>query len=262
MSVRSLGLKQRLRAGASTVGAWLSFADVAVAEIMVGTGFDWILIDTEHAPFTPESLQNVLAAFTGSPTVPIVRVPANDPVPIKQVLDLGADGVLVPNVLTPQEASRAVASCKYPPEGMRGFGPRRASEYYRRVQDYVATANESVIVLLQIEHIDAVKSVQDILAVPGIDVVCLGPNDLSGSMGLLGQVEHQAVREAIDRVLAEAHRRGLATCLGMAFAPEVNRRWASAGVRFIIAAEDQTVLRLGASEALRASRAAVGAATS
>ena len=183
MTTRGLNLKRRLRAGDVTIGAWISFAESAVAEIMAGSGFDWILIDTEHAPFSPEGLQTVLTAFNGQECVPIVRAPWNNPAVIKQALDLGASGVLVPMVNTPDEARAAVAACRYPPEGIRGFSPRRASDYYRRVAEYVASANDTVIIALQIEHIEAVKSIADIAAVPGIDVICLGPNDLSGSMG-------------------------------------------------------------------------------
>ena len=254
---RSLHLKRRLRAGEVTLGAWISFAESAVAEIMAGAGYDWILIDTEHAPFSPEGLQIVLTAFNGRESVPIVRVPWNHPAIIKQALDLGAGGVLVPMVNTVDEARAAVAACRYPPDGIRGFGPRRASDYYRRVAEYIASANESVIVALQIEHIQAVKSIVDIAAVPGIDVLCLGPNDLSGSMGLLGQIEHPSVVDAIHRVLDEAARHRITTCLGMAFSAAVNRQWVSRGARFIIAAEDQSILRTGAAEALRQNRATV-----
>lgn len=257
MTTPGQNLKRRLRAGEVTIGAWISFAESAVAEIMAGTGYDWILIDTEHAPFSPEGLQIVLTAFNGRESVPIVRVPWNNPAIIKQALDLGAGGVLVPMVNTVDEARAAVAACRYPPEGIRGFGPRRASDYYRRVTEYVASANDSVIIALQIEHIEAVKCIADIAAVPGIDVLCLGPNDLSGSMGLLGQIEHPSVVEAIHRVLAEAARHRITTCLGMAFPPAVNRQWATRGARFIIAAEDQTVLRVGAAEALRENRASL-----
>jgi len=257
VTTQGQNLKRRLRAGETTIGAWISFAESAVAEIMAGTGFDWILIDTEHAPFSPEGLQTVLTAFNGRESVPIVRVPWNNPAVIKQALDLGAGGVLVPMVNSVDEARAAVAACRYPPEGIRGFGPRRASDYYRHVTEYVASANDSVIIALQIEHIEAVKSIADIVAVPGIDVICLGPNDLSGSMGLLGQIEHPSVVEAIHRVLDAAARHRITTCLGMAFTPAVNRQWASRSARFIIAAEDQTVLRVGVAEALRQNRASL-----
>jgi 2-keto-3-deoxy-L-rhamnonate aldolase RhmA len=259
VTTRGLDLKRRLRAGEVTIGAWISFSESAVAEIMAGTGFDWILIDTEHAPFSPEGLQTVLTAFNGRNSVPIVRVPWNNPAIIKQALDLGAGGVLVPMVNSADEARAAVAACRYPPEGIRGFGPRRASDYYRRVTEYVASANESVIIALQIEHIDAVESVSEIAAVPGIDVICLGPNDLSGSMGLLGQIEHPSVTDAIHRVLDEAARRRITTCLGMAFPPAVNRQWVARGARFMIATEDQTILRVGAAHALAENRAALTA---
>ena len=131
MLTRNLDLKKRLRAGEVTFGAWISFSDPAIAEIMAGMGLDWLLIDAEHNPFTLESLFHVLLAFKGRPTVPIVRIPWNDPIIIKQALDLGVGGILIPHVSSVEEAKQGVAACKYPPEGRRGFGPRRASDYYR-----------------------------------------------------------------------------------------------------------------------------------
>ena len=167
MSVRSLDLKKRLRAGETTFGGWLTVANPVIAEIMAGTGFDWVVIDTEHGGFGNEGLMTNLIAFNGSPTVPIVRVPWNDAVRIKQILDMGADGVLVPMVNSPAEARAAVSACKYPSEGTRGFGPRRASDYGRKIDEYVAQANDGVVVILQIEHVDAVAQIDAILDTPG-----------------------------------------------------------------------------------------------
>lgn len=239
-----------MRAGECLVGAWLSFSDPAAAEIMAGTGYDWILIDTEHAPFSLESLQTVLMAFNGRDTVPIVRVPWNDTVRIKQVLDLGAEGVLVPMVSTPDEARAAVAACKYPPQGIRGFGPRRASDYYRDVSSYIAGANDGVIVAIQIERQEAVEILDSILSVPEIDLVCLGPMDLSGSLGVLGQFDHPDVAAAIDRVIKACAEKNLPLCLGTALGPEKMLEFASRGVRFILAAEDHVVLREGTDDLL------------
>ena len=130
------------------------------------------MIDTEHGGFSNEGLQFCLVAFNGSPAVPMVRVAWNDAVLIKQVLDMGADGILVPMVSSPAEARAAVSACKYPPEGTRGFGPRRASDSGRKPDAYVAQANESVILIVQIEHINGVAQIDEILDTPGIDVVC------------------------------------------------------------------------------------------
>ncbi len=217
---------------------------------MAGVGFDWVLIDTEHAPFSLESLAGVLMAFTGQPTVPIVRIPNNDIVAIKQVLDLGAGGVLIPNICSAEEARRAVAACKYPPAGVRGFGPRRASDYYRQTEQYVRLANDSLIVAIQIEHGDGVKAAGQILAIPGIDVVLLGPMDLSGSLGLLGQLEHPQVVEAIERVIAEAFRANLPVGIPIDAPPEVVARWVAKGCQFVIVGEDHSMLRRTATQTL------------
>lgn len=256
MSERSRDLKRRLRASEVTIGAWLSLADPEVAEIMAQTGFDWLLIDTEHTPFTLKDLEIALMAFNGEPTVPIVRVAWNDPVRIKQALDLGAEGILVPWVSSPDEAQRAVAACKYPPMGVRGFGPRRASRYYANVDAYIARANEDLIVAVQIEHIRAVAVIGDILDVPGIDVVLLGPMDLSGSMGLLGQVDHPDVIAAIEAVIAEAQRHGIPAGVPLETTPEQLLAWAQRGCRFVITGEDHGFMRRAAVEALATFRQA------
>lgn len=254
---RSLALKRRLRAGETTFGAWVSFQDPGAAEIMAGTGYDWVFIDTEHSPFSLESLQHVLMAFSGRATVPIVRVPWNDRIRIKQVLDLGAEGILVPMVSSIREAQEAVAACKYPPEGNRGFGPRRASDYYRDPEEYIRAANDGIIVVLQIEHEDGVRQVKEILDAPGIDVVCLGPMDLSGSMGILGQVDHPRVVAAIERVMAAAKDRGLPVCVPMETSLETQIAWTRKGAGFVVAGEDHGLLRRAAAAALKQYRNAL-----
>ena len=260
MSARSLALKQRLQSGEATFGAWLSVSSPVVAEIMAGTGYDWVLIDTEHGAFDIESLQIALMAFNGSPTVPIVRVAWNDAVRIKQVLDIGADGILVPMVNTPAEARQAVAACKYPPLGIRGFGPKRVSGYGRNTDAYVAQANEGVIVITQIEHVDAAARIDEILDVPGIDVICMGPTDLSGSAGVLRQFDHPVVVDAIERVVTRAHARRFPVCLGVIFSDADTRRWLTKGANFILTAEDTAVFANGLSNALAHMRNLAGTA--
>jgi 2-keto-3-deoxy-L-rhamnonate aldolase RhmA len=134
MSERSIALKRRLRAGETVIGAWLTIADPAVAEIMATADFDFVLVDAEHAPWTTALLQMVLMAFKGEVPVPIVRVPWNDPVHIKQMLDVGAEGILAPMVRSVGEARALIRACRYPPEGERGFGPvqMKASSSFRR----------------------------------------------------------------------------------------------------------------------------------
>ena len=255
MSERALDLKRRLRDGATALGAWLSIADPAVAEIMAGAGFDYILIDTEHAPWSLESLQTALLAFRAVPTVPIVRVPWN--VHVKQALDVGAGGVLAPMVRSAAESRALVASAKYPPDGIRGFGPRRASDYGRNIDAYVTGANAATIVIPQIEDVGAAEAIDQILAVPGVDALCIGPNDLSGSAGVLRQHDHPVVRGAIDRILKAASARGIAVCTGVTLPLEQQHDWIARGARLALLTSDVELLAGGAAAALAAARAAL-----
>lgn len=250
MSERSNQLKGRLRRGETTYGGWLTIANPMVAEIMAGAGFDWVLIDTEHGGFSNEGLQTCLIAFNGSPTVPMVRVAWNDAVLIKQALDMGADGILIPMVSSAAEARAAVSACKYPPVGTRGFGPRRASDYGRKTDAYVAQANESIIVIVQIEHVDGVAQIDDILDTPGIDVACLGPTDLSGSAGVLRQFTHPKVIEAMSAVIKAAKARQMAASIGITFADDEMKKWYTAGANFIFCCDDVTLLATSASKAI------------
>src|SRR6185312_4154546 len=242
MSERSMKLKNRLRGGETTFGAWLTVANPMIAEIMAGAGFDWVFIDTEHGGFSNEGFQTCLMAFNGSPTVPMTRVAWNDHVLIKQALDMGAEGILIPMVSSAAEARAAVSACKYPPEGTRGFGPRRASDYGRNTDAYVAQANDSVIVTVQIEHVNGVAQIDEILDTPGIDVVCLGPTDMSGSAGVLRQFNHPVVVDCITKVLTAAKKRKLPACLGVTRPDEETRRWAALGANFMVTCEDVSAL--------------------
>src|SRR6478609_11035644 len=233
MSERSAKLKQRLRQGETTFGAWLTVANPTVAEIMAGAGFDWVFIDTEHGGFSNDSFQNCLIAFNGSPTVPMVRVAWNDHVLIKQALDMGAEGILIPMVSSVEEARMAVSACKYPPEGTRGFGPRRASDYGRKTDAYVAQANESVIVVVQIEHVNGVADIDGILDTPGVDVACLGPTDLSGSAGVLRQFNNPIVTGGITTVINAAKARQMPASIGITFPDAEMEKWYKAGANFI-----------------------------
>ena len=178
----------------------LGFNHPALIELMARIGFDYLLIDTEHTPWSLERLQSALMAFNGSSTVPMIRVPWNDQVMIKQALDLGVEGIMAPMVRTAEEVRALVAACKYPPAGIRGFAPRRASGYFRDIDAYMAVANDAIFVMPQVEDIATLDELDAYLAVPGIDAVCVGPNDLSGTMGRIRQTQHPDVRAAVDRI--------------------------------------------------------------
>ena len=250
MSERSSRLKSRLRLGENTYGGWLTVANPMIAEIMAGAGFDWVLIDTEHGGFSNEGLQTCLIAFNGSPTVPMVRVAWNDAVLIKQALDMGADGILIPMVSSAAEARAAVSACKYPPQGTRGFGPRRASDYGRNTDAYVAQANDSVIVIVQIEHVNGVADIDGILDTPGVDVACLGPTDLSGSAGVLRQFQHPTVVDGMTRVIQAARARQMPASIGITFADAEMKKWYGMGANFIFCCDDVSLLAVQAARSL------------
>lgn len=254
MSDRALALKKRLREGGTAVGAFLSMADPSVAEILANAGYDWVWIDNEHSPWSLRDLQTSLMAFNRTQTVPIVRAPWNDQVRIKQILDAGAEGIVSPMVKTVAEAKAFVSACRYPPVGTRGFGPRRASGYGRNIDKYMEQANDAIFVIPQIEDWRTAEIIEEMLDVPGIDVVAIGPNDLSGTHGLLRQVNHPKVKGSIDSVLAAAKKRGIATCMGVITPADQANEYAERGVRMQIVAGDVALLVGGYDKALATAR--------
>jgi 2-keto-3-deoxy-L-rhamnonate aldolase RhmA len=200
------------------IGPLVTLAAPEVAELFARAGFDWVWIDLEHAPLSLGQAQQLIQAVGGRAGT-VVRVPWNDPVHIKRALDLGCDGILVPQVRTADEARQAVAAAKYPPAGVRSVGIARAQEYGMTLPEYVRTANEHVTVILQLEHIDAVPHARDILAVPGVDAVVIGPYDLSASMGMPGEIGHPDVAAVVAGLADACNERKVAWG---AFAPDVS----------------------------------------
>jgi 2-keto-3-deoxy-L-rhamnonate aldolase RhmA len=181
------------------LGTIYTTGSLQVAEIISHAGFDWVMIDMEHSVLSVEQVQNALPVF-GEKILKIVRVPGNDELWIKRVMDTGCDGIMVPMVKTAQDAERLVRSAKYPPEGNRSVGLTRAHGYGQSFAGYVSSANSRIIIMAQIEHKDAVSNIDSILGVKGIDVIFIGPYDLSASMGLAGKVTHPEVVKAIELV--------------------------------------------------------------
>jgi 4-hydroxy-2-oxoheptanedioate aldolase len=186
-------------------GAIITLPSPEIAEIFSLSGLDWLFVDMEHSALTFQDAQRILQ--TAAPKVPcLIRVPANDAVWIKKALDIGASGIIVPQVKTADDAVRAVRWGKYPPAGDRSVGIARAQGYGATFGEYVASANDETAVVIQIEHIDAVDDIDNILKVPGIDAVFIGPYDLSASMGKTGRTTDTDVQQAISRVKACAER--------------------------------------------------------
>lgn len=200
--------RQRLRAGERLTGTLVSLPSAEVAEILVAGGYDWLFINTEHGAFDPGQAQALLQA-AGNRCPCLIRVPAGHEVWIKKALDVGAAGVIVPQVNTAEQAARVLAWSKYPPAGTRGVGIARAHGYGYGFADYIARANEEVAVVLQIEHIDGVRNIRDIVCLPGIDALFIGPYDLSASMNKTGQVADPEVQKAIAMVRDTALTAGL-----------------------------------------------------
>ncbi len=255
---RVAAFKRRLKAGETTFGCWFSLTDPAAVELMARAGFDFLLIDTEHAAWDLMALQTALMGFNGVDTVPIVRVAWNDPIRIKQALDLGVEGVLAPMVRTVEECRALVRACRYPPVGARGFGPRRASNYYRDLDAYVAAANDAIFVMPQIEDVATVSVIDEYLAVPGIDAVAIGPNDLSGTTGLFRQHSHPTNKGAVDTLIARAKAAGVPVCLGVTTKPAEQKELTARGVRLLLVTSDLELLAGGAREALQNNRNALG----
>jgi 2-dehydro-3-deoxyglucarate aldolase len=181
------------------VGTILTVPAPALAEMCADAGFDWLFLDMEHGALDLHDVERIAQAVNGKSAC-IVRVPSNDRVWIGKVLDLGVSGIVVPQVNTAEEAQRVVFAAKYPPYGGRGVGTWRASRYGAELNDYLQRANDGTAIILQIEHVDAVKNVEAIANVAGVDALMIGPFDLSGSFGKPGRIADDDVQAAITRV--------------------------------------------------------------
>ena len=191
--------RSRLQRGDRLLGTMATLACPSSAEVLSRIGFDWLFVDGEHGPLETPDLLGILQAV-GDRTACLVRVPEGSEVAIKKVLDLGADGIIVPQVNTAEQAADVVRFARYAPLGARGVGLARAHGYGLSFQDYMDTANDRVSVVVQAEHARAVENIEDIVKVPGIDAVLLGPYDLSASLGHTGKLDHPSVVAAIDRL--------------------------------------------------------------
>lgn len=251
-------LKARLAAGDTLVGLWLNASSPVAAEIAGATGFDWCLVDGEHGPYAPETIAAQLRALALGGTPAIVRVPVGEDWIIKQVLDLGAQTLLVPMVDTGAQAAEVVAATRYPPEGVRGVGGAVARvSGWGRVADYTTTANAEVGVIVQAETRAAIEHLDDILAVEGVDGVFIGPADLSADLGHLGNPEAPEVQEVIAdaarRIRAAGKSAGIYHYGGSDYA-----RHLELGYNFIAAASDVSLMRTGFAAALAQVRGASG----
>ncbi len=208
--MKSSELKKRLHGGEAVYGTWCVSTDPLVAGTVARAGYDWMSVDMEHSPRNDESLRYILWMVRDTPTVAMVRVKDNRPDAIKQALDHGANGVVVPLIESVEDARRAVAGVKYPPEGVRGYGPFMPSFGWNDLE-YHSTANEETVVYVQVEHYRAVDVIEEIAALPGIDGLFVGPNDLTLSMDIFRAWESEEFISTIQRVVAAGDANGIPT---------------------------------------------------
>lgn len=233
--------KAALARGELQIGLWSSLCSPIVAEIIGYSGFDWILVDTEHSPNEPPAVLAQLQALQAGTATPIVRPAWNDPVLLKRLLDIGTQAVLVPFVQNAQEAAKAVAACRYPPAGIRGITMSGRGSRYGRVPDYLKRADAEICVLVQVETGEALSQLEAIASVDGVDGVFIGPADLSASLGHIGNPGHPEVQEAIKA--AAARLTAIGKPAGILTASEADaRRYIEWGYRFVAVGSDLGLL--------------------
>lgn len=234
--------------GRPALGVSLTIPDAFVVEMVGAAAFDFVLIDTEHAPIGIGDLQTMLVALRASASTTFVRPVANDPALIKQILDLGAEGLIVPEVRNRADCAAAVAATRYPPSGVRGFGPRRAARLDGGRSAYLERADAEVAAFVMIEHTDAVDDIDAILATPGLDGIMVGPADLGASMGHLTEPGHADVQAAIDRVLVACQRADFPFGI-FAASESAAKSWIARGALFATIGSDVQFLDQGLTRA-------------
>ena len=200
--------RNRLLNGEILIGTVVTLFTPEVSEILSEIGYDWLWLDTEHSPFEAHTAQGMLQSVNGQCPC-IIRVPSNDDVWIKKALDIGAAGIIVPQVNSPEVAAQVVASCKYPPRGTRGVGIGRAHKYGLKFQEYIQKANDEIAVIIQAESQAAVDNISEIVNVPGIDAVLIGPYDLSASLGKTGRLKDSVVQDAMKQIRESCRQAGV-----------------------------------------------------
>lgn len=234
--------KQALREGRPQIGLWLGLADAYCAEICAGAGFDWLLLDGEHAPNDLRSLLAQLQAIAAYTSQPVIRIPIGDTVLIKQTLDLGVQTLLVPMVESAEQAASLVRATRYPRAGVRGVGSALArASRWNRIPDYLRRADAEICLLAQVETVAGLENLDAIVGVEGIDGVFIGPADLAGALGHLGNPGHPEVQRVIEDGIARIRAAGKAA--GILSADEtLARRYLSAGCAFVAVGVDTTLL--------------------
>ena len=242
-----------------TLGSWLQIGPYpALAEILANAGYDWLGVDCEHSEIDVEGFTALARGMYGRGTRPLARVRENNTLAIRQMLDAGAQGIIVPLVNTAEEAKKAVSAAKYPPQGVRGFCFSRMNEYGTKFDEYAANANDNIAVVVMIESKQAVENIDEMLAVDGVDGVFIGPYDMSGSYGLIGQTSHPVIKAACAKVVEACERHGKAAGLHLV-KPDADSiaKTIADGFTFIALGVDMIFLQQAAGTALATARKTV-----
>lgn len=236
--------KHAIRAGSRQIGLWCTLSNAYAAEVVAGSGFDWLLLDTEHSPNEIDTVLGQLQAVAPYPTSAVVRPAWNDPVLIKRYLDIGAQTLLLPYVQNQAEAEAAVAAMRYPPLGIRGVGGTTRATRFGRVPNYADRCAEELCLLVQVETRTALDNLEAIAGVDGVDGVFIGPADLAASLGHLGRMSHPEVVEAVCDAIARIRKAGKAAGV-LTTEPELIARYLDAGAVFLAAGVDMGILARG-----------------
>lgn len=233
--------KTALRGPRPLIGIWSMLNSATGMEVVCGSGYDWVLLDGEHSSLELRDAIEQLRVVAGSNTMPIVRLPHNDPILFKRFLDAGMTTVMVPHVESAAEARAAVDAMHYPPKGSRGIAVMHRASRYGRVPNYLASASESLCLIVQIETPAALDRLEEIASVPGVDAVFFGPGDLSATLGLIGQPDHPKVQDAIAGGLERARRLGVPAGV-LAPNPAAGQRYLQLGFPFVSIGNDLALL--------------------
>lgn len=243
-------VKKLLKEGKPVIGATITVASAEVAAQAAGMGFDFLWIEMEHSPITLETARNMILATRGLKALPFIRVPVNELWMAKRALDSGAIGVVFPFTSTPELARQAVAGMKYPPLGRRGSGPALATFRWPAPEGYADFMDKNGLVIVIIEEVSAVEKIEEIAATPGIDVLFIGANDLSYSLGLRGNQDHPKHREAMSKIIAAAKKNGLPVGRPVANAAQI-QEGIKQGFTFFQGPSDMVLMRTGAESLLK-----------
>ena len=236
-----MSLKAKLEAGQAVVGAFLGLRSPDAAELMSQAGYDFLLVDAEHSNIGPDGMLEMLRAIDRGRATPLVRLSETSASHVQWALDGGAEGILFPRIRSVEEVKLAVSLCRYPPDGIRGLGPGRASGYGANILDYAATANNEILVMIQVETEEAVDCIDDIAAVPAVDLIFIGPGDLSQVLGIPGEMHHPRIREIGRRTLSVCREKSVHFGI-LTLQEETLAYWKEQGAQFFAVGTDALFL--------------------